>query len=589
MSGLQSSAIHLLDHIIGRYEFTGELGALAHEERPWLPRLHQEFFSKLSKVSIRQYVLSRGQNRALTGSFNRLVRLFCHGFLEAHRIKMCGFLELGIKTGRSESSGQTAQASAGWRQRVWRKVNADCLHSIQERERLQTTPAAKGFTPVFVESIKEQTPGSESYRVVFSIAGSGIRYRAGDRVEILPRNHVGIVTRMLKALGAEGGLEVNVTSKEWKEAVEQHYPGITGSSMFPLASLLRVMALRPLTKQTLGDICDLLAVKDRSMVDRDFLSGKLTDVPDLIEFLKQRSMESVDIDSIAVKILQVVPPLQPRLYSIANFPGGEANPLTVSIVISRLWYHVDSVENSGKEPRNGVCTSFLLSDSIYDYVPLRIVEEEHFHLPMETSDCPVMMIALGSGAAPMFAFLEELLSRERKCPEIIFCWGLAKGENLFGVPLLERAIQEIGLKLCVSFSREQKTVEVNNGRITVVPGRRERVTTTLAKLEWPKIVSRLAKGNGVFYLCGHPMMETSFRALIESALSTAGRLSLLESEEMYRSIVASQRVRADLFYSGSIHTSDLLGFSVDEVVRHCEPDDMWWIFKVSCYLVSRLR
>jgi hypothetical protein len=36
---------------------------------------------------------------ALHESFNYLVRLFVHGFLEVHGLKIIGFLKLGIKTG----------------------------------------------------------------------------------------------------------------------------------------------------------------------------------------------------------------------------------------------------------------------------------------------------------------------------------------------------------------------------------------------------------------------------------------------------------------------------------------------------------
>jgi hypothetical protein len=37
---------------------------------------------------------------------------------------------------------------------------------------------------VFVESIMGQAPGSESFKVVFNIVGTGIHYWAGDQVEI---------------------------------------------------------------------------------------------------------------------------------------------------------------------------------------------------------------------------------------------------------------------------------------------------------------------------------------------------------------------------------------------------------------------
>jgi len=56
MSGLQSSFTQLMDALIGRYEYNGELGSLALAEMPWLPSLHAEFFRRLASHSIRAYV-----------------------------------------------------------------------------------------------------------------------------------------------------------------------------------------------------------------------------------------------------------------------------------------------------------------------------------------------------------------------------------------------------------------------------------------------------------------------------------------------------------------------------------------------------
>jgi len=589
MSGLQSSFTHLMDVLIGRYDYGGELGTLALEERPWLPSLHQEFFCRLNKCSIRSYVRN-SHNRALHGSFNRLVRLFVHGFLEAHRLKICGFLELGIKTGRTESSGQTAQAVTGWQSRAWRKVNDDCLYSIAEREQLLIHPRSNGFVGALVESITEQAPGSESYKVVFDISGSGIRYQAGDRVEILPSNRDEMVTRMLDVLGVSGDLEVTIDTPVWKAAVEQHCANSTRQTAFPLVSVLKIMSLRPLTKETFDNLCDLVGAADRRTLEQEFQAGRIDDVPDLLELLLAQVENTEMVDAFVKNICAVLPPLDPRHYSIANSPDRQDGMQSkVSIVISRLWYNVESsskrknswILGGSNGDRLGVCTSFLLNDSLRQYVPLRIVEEERFHLPDQDDTGSIIMIALGSGAAPMFAFIEELLARGRdSCPEVFFCWGLASSTNLFGLPLLERAVREIGLKVCISFSREENTVKIEDGKILVIPGRQERITTTLSKDQWPCTVSRLAKGDGTFYLCGHPMLANTVRGVIEHALCTSGGLSIDESSEKYVRMVAAKRVRSDLYYSGSLHDVGLPAFSAAEVARHNELDDMWWIYKV---------
>jgi len=96
MSGLQSSVVHLLDVFLGRHEYSGELGALAMAERPWLPSLHNEFFRRLAERPVRAYVVASG-DPVLRGRFDELVRAFGseEGFLGVHRIKIMGYVEQG--------------------------------------------------------------------------------------------------------------------------------------------------------------------------------------------------------------------------------------------------------------------------------------------------------------------------------------------------------------------------------------------------------------------------------------------------------------------------------------------------------------
>lgn len=89
--------------------------------------------------------------------------------------------------------------------------------------------------------------------------------------------------------------------------------------------------------------------------------------------------------------------------------------------------------------------------------------------------------------------MQELLDRDiSDCPrEVYFFWGLRETKNLIWLPLLSKAVKNIGLRLCVSFSGEFKTVEADSyGNLHVVDGRKERVTTTLLRGDWPEILSR---------------------------------------------------------------------------------------------------
>ncbi|CAB9521937.1 expressed unknown protein [Seminavis robusta] len=692
MSGLQSSFVHLMDVLLGRYCYNGEIGGLAMNERPWLPFLHQEFFRRLGICSVRKYVC-QSQSRALRSSFDRLVRLFAseQGFLGVHRIKTMGFLELGVKTGRTESSGQTAQTTTdvGWQARVWRKVNEDLYQGIEERMNLQTNVSSNGFTEAFVQNIEEigVVPGSESYRVTFNIAGAGMTYRAGDRLEIMPANGPEIIGRMLKAMRvssmdlADSNLLVTVDTDEWKEAVAKSYEKITAQS-FPIAALLRIMHLRPLTKTVFDSVCAAAGMSGHSLVERELRQGKIHDVPELIELLRdmqpEGALSSEAIHELPSKLCSILPPLRPRLYSIANSPPPMTSPSIVSIVISRLWFEADSlasgrgslvfdgwsmnpsvqlqlddmdddsetldisetsdhmdssfvgmrsrrsgrasmvvcdtkgkndmdgsfvrsnhlrsstVQDNGRGKRGstvrhmGVCTSFLLNHSLYRYVPIKAIEDESFHLPPGDDKNPLVLVALGSGAAPMFAFLEELLDRGKNdCPgQIYFYWGLRYSRNLFGVPLLERAMEELGVQVFISFSGEMKAANTDEGRIRIVTGRKERITTAMKRGTSAIMLARLTVLKGNLFLCGHPMLDTSMRSVLETVVCTTLGYSPKQSSAKYELMMAEQRIRTDCFYSGSVHDPSLPAISYAEVAKHNSMDDLWWVYKDHVYDVT---
>ena len=193
--------LQAIDVFLSRHEYTGELGTLALDERPWLPSLHQAFLEAAKRVSVREYV-TNSRERALKACFDRLVRLYVSeesGFMGAHRIKIAGYLELGIKTGRTNSSGQTG-ANDGWRSRAWRKVNSMCVEAMEERMRLMVGSSRDGYTSAMLLASDLLVPDSSTYELTFDIAGSGLRYSPGDRVQLLPQNPAALVVSMIEAL-----------------------------------------------------------------------------------------------------------------------------------------------------------------------------------------------------------------------------------------------------------------------------------------------------------------------------------------------------------------------------------------------------
>ena len=97
--------------------------------------------------------------------------------------------------------------------------------------------------------------------------------------------------------------------------------------------------------------------------------------------------------------IEVLEPLQPRLYSISSSP--KADPGKVSLTVDTVRYEIDG------RVREGVASTFL-DARIAPGDPLKVyVQKAHgFALP-EDGATPIIMIGPGTGIAPFRAFLQE--------------------------------------------------------------------------------------------------------------------------------------------------------------------------------------
>lgn len=108
-----------------------------------------------------------------------------------------------------------------------------------------------------------------------------------------------------------------------------------------------------------------------------------------------------DIQPTFAQYLEMLPPIRVRQYSISSSPLW--NPQRVTLTISV----VKAPALSGKDEEfMGVATTFLDGLRPGNKVQMAIRPSGTFHLPPDPS-VPVVMIAAGSGVAPMRGFIQE--------------------------------------------------------------------------------------------------------------------------------------------------------------------------------------
>ena len=122
--------------------------------------------------------------------------------------------------------------------------------------------------------------------------------------------------------------------------------------------------------------------------------GKRVSVLDILE-------ANPDVQPTFAQFLEMLPPMRVRQYSISSSPIW--NPQHVTLTVSV----VKAPALSGKDEEfMGVASTYLDGLRPGDRVQIAVRPSNAFHLPVDPS-IPIVMIAAGSGIAPMRGFIQE--------------------------------------------------------------------------------------------------------------------------------------------------------------------------------------
>lgn len=254
------------------------------------------------------------------------------------------------------------------------------------------------------ELVDLASPFGRSKRHLELTLPAGVSYRVGDYLGILAENDPELVTRAARrfVLDLEEPLVIRETRAE-KTAL----PLKRAISAREL--LTRYVELQaPATRRDIRTLAQhtacppekraLLALVDDTPEGREAFRTTVlelrTSVLDLLERFTACELPFASF-------LELLPEMQPRLYSIASSPLADPRKvsLTVALVEGDKW--------SGGGRYRGACSSYVAKVAPGDKVR-GVVREARapFRLPSNPGT-PVIMIAAGSGIAPFRGFIEE--------------------------------------------------------------------------------------------------------------------------------------------------------------------------------------
>jgi sulfite reductase (NADPH) flavoprotein alpha-component len=376
----------------------------------------------------------------------------------------------------------------------------------------EATPVGPGHVAARfrgAEPLNRAGSAKDTRQIVLNLYGSGLRYRAGDSLGIMPTNCPETVTAIVEALGVNPGSDVDCPD---------------GSR-------------RPLF-EALSRACDIGRPSDEAV---EVLASRATDAGQsqrlqaLAEGYPGAEPEEADLLELLETFPSARPPLQelvsslsalqPRLYSIASSPlvhGGEVH-LTVAAV---RW-------QQRSRARKGVASCFLADRAVSDLeVPVFVQPPAHAFRPPESDDAPMIMIGPGTGIAPFRAFLQERRENGAKGRNWLFFGDQHRATDFLYENELS-AWHRDGLltRLDLAFSRDQAE------RIYV----QQRMREQSARL-W----SWLSDGAYV-YVCGAMAMGRDVETALTAIIARQGGMGMGAAKAKLAAIARDGRFLKDVY------------------------------------------
>ncbi|KAJ2493062.1 hypothetical protein IWW37_000889 [Coemansia sp. RSA 2050] len=242
-------------------------------------------------------------------------------------------------------------------------------------------------------------------------------WQAGDSFNIYAPNDEGLVAGLLERLAVspdEAHRPVSLHKRDPAIELPTHLARFA-TAPASLFDILRwacdvCTAPRKQTLRVLADHCSAIADRDRLL----FLSSRQGAA--VFDELRRQAPTALDLLHTfpsclppVERLLELLPPLVPRSYSICNAPNAASNTWRFAFNVVEYCIKIEGSDASTPPlRRHGVCTPWLERLSCGQRILVakrRNVNE--FRMPTGLDRRPVVMVGPGTGVAPFIGFLEQ--------------------------------------------------------------------------------------------------------------------------------------------------------------------------------------
>ena len=240
---------------------------------------------------------------------------------------------------------------------------------------------------------------------------SGISYRVGDHLSVVPRNDPALVDSVARRFGFLPADQIRLQVAEGRRAQLPVGDTVSVGRLLSEFVELQQVATRkqiqimsehtrcPVTKpKLLAYVGDDAAASEHYRAD---ILGKRKSVFDLLE-------EHPACELPFHAYLEMLSLLAPRYYSISSSPSGDPQRCSVTVGV------VEGPASSGRGIYKGICSNYLAGRRAGETIQATVRETKAgFRLPDDAS-VPIIMVGPGTGLAPFRGFLQERAALKAK-------------------------------------------------------------------------------------------------------------------------------------------------------------------------------
>ncbi|XP_072015905.1 NADPH-dependent diflavin oxidoreductase 1-like [Amphiura filiformis] len=364
----------------------------------------------------------------------------------------------------------------------------------------------------------------------FDIAGSGISYAPGDVVMIQPCNPSDTVDSFLQLLGLDPDQEFTLEPNDPDIALPLSWHIPRPCSMHHLAT--HYLDINAIPRRYFFELFAFFA-QDELQRDkfREFASAEgQQELYSYCNRPRRTTLEVLqDFPDVSSRIpfhylFDLIPPIQPRAFSIAS--SLKAHPDQIQVLMAVVRYKTKLVK-----PREGLCSNWLANQHPHKEdvrVPIW-VKKGTISFPKNEST-PVILVGPGTGLAPFRSYIKERTSNNiGGCTLFFGC--RSKDKDFFcedeWKPLISRNL----LQLYTAFSRDQED------KVYV----QHRIRENSAYL-WDLV----EKQKAWFFIAGNAkQMPTDVRDALKTVIQMEGKHTEDEIEEYVRTLERTRRFQTE--------------------------------------------